>query len=301
MNTHQEQWRKIQTAWARGRIPQAILFVGPLHCGLAEFTVQVMQLFFCKMKQNEPCLTCVDCQMIKNFEHPDIEWIKPEKTGGVIKIDQIRGLQNSAFLTPQRSDYKLIIIEAAESMNIAASNALLKILEEPSKHTVFILLAQQLSNILPTVLSRCQMTRFSTSDELSCNNLLALGKYYTPESDRSVILKQSESILEGLIAIIELREHPCILATQWSQYELSAFLWFLYLIYSQLQYMHLFRVIYSGSEIKQLTRLSILLKPVQIFTQIDKINHILKKLSHNMNINHTLVLEDLLFTLVNNL
>ncbi|HAT1819903.1 TPA: DNA polymerase III subunit delta' [Legionella pneumophila] len=298
MITYEEQWQKMQMALAIGRIPQAMLFLGSLHGGLIEFTTQAIKLLLCKIKQNEPCLTCMDCQMIGRFEHPDVEWIKPERSGGIIKIDQIRGLQNTAFLTPQRTNHKLIIIESVESMNIAASNALLKILEEPAKHTIFILLAQQIGNIPPTVLSRCQMTQFSVFDELSYNNLLALGEYYTQESNSTMLLKHSESILEGLIAIIELREHPCALAAQWIQYELSAFLWFLYLVYSQIQYMHLFQVAYSGTLTKQLHKLSSLLNPVMIFAQIDKINTLLRKLSHNMNINHTLVLEDLLFSLV---
>ncbi|HEJ6624823.1 TPA: DNA polymerase III subunit delta' [Legionella pneumophila] len=298
MITYQEQWQKMQMALAIRRIPQAMLFSGSLHCGLIEFTNQVIKLLLCKIKQNEPCLTCMDCQMIERFEHPDVEWIKPERSGGIIKIDQIRGLQSTAFLTPQRTNHKLIIIESAESMNIAASNALLKILEEPAQHTIFILLAQQIGNIPPTVLSRCQITQFAVFDELPCNNLLALGEYYTQELNSTMVFKHSESILEGLIAIIERREHPCTLAAQWIQHELSAFLWFLYLIYSQLQYMHLFRVAYSGTLTKQLNKLSSLLNPVMIFAQVDKINTLLRKLSHNMNMNHTLVLEDLLFSLV---
>ncbi|HAZ7573112.1 DNA polymerase III subunit delta' [Legionella sp. PATHC032] len=298
MMTYQEQWQKMQMALAIGRIPQAMLFWGSLHCGLIEFTTQVIKLLLCKIKLKEPCLTCMDCQMIERFEHPDVEWIKPERSGGIIKIDQIRELQSAAFLTPQRANHKFIIIESAESMNIAASNALLKILEEPAKHTIFILLAQQIGNIPPTILSRCQMTQFAVFDELSCNNLFALGECYTRESNRTMVLKHSESILEGLIAIIELREHPCTLAARWIQYELSAFLWFLSLVYSQLQYMYLFQVAYSGTLTKQLNKLSSLLNPVMIFAQIDKTNALLRKLSHNMNINHTLVLEDLLFSLV---
>ena len=103
--------------------------------------------------------------MIERMEHPDVEWIKPEKNGGAIKIDQIRELQNTAYLTPQRARYRLIVIEAADRMNTASANALLKILEEPAQHTVFILIAQQLSTVLPTILSRCQIISFSSSDD----------------------------------------------------------------------------------------------------------------------------------------
>ncbi|KTD61474.1 hypothetical protein [Legionella shakespearei] len=295
---HIEQWKKIQTAATHQRIPQAMLFVGPLHCALADFAIRIMQLLHCKINSQEPCLACLDCTMVQNSEHPDVLWVKPEKAGSAIKIDQVRELQNSAFLTPQRAQHRIIVLEAADKMNTASANALLKILEEPADHTVFILIAQQLSTVLPTILSRCQILTFSSPDDARENNLLALGDKYPEESERSAIVKQSEVILEGLIALIEQREHPCILAAQWSQYELGTLLWFLYLVYSQLQYMHFTATASSGPAIKQLQRLLALSNPILIFSQIDKINTLLKKLSHNMNINHTLVLEDLLFSLI---
>ncbi len=298
MMNHQAQWNQIKSALHEQRVAQSMLFVGPLHCALPDFVTKIMQLFLCKQKSNEPCLKCNDCQMINRMEHPDAEWVKPEKSGGAIKIDQIRELQNSAYLTPQRANFKLIVIEAADRMNTASANALLKILEEPAKHTIFILIAQQLSTVLPTILSRCQIISFSSSADSYRNNLLKLGELYPPESDRFMITSQAEFILDGLITLLERREHPCILASQWSQFELSTMLWFLYLVYSQLQYMHFNALNTTGATTTQLVKLLSLLNPILIFMQIDKINTLLRKISHNMNVNHTLVLEDLLFSLV---
>lgn len=294
---HEAQWNQLQSALLNQRIPQSMLFVGPLHCGLSIFVTQVMQLFLCPKSQTEPCLHCLDCRMIEQMEHPDVNWIKPDKEGGAIKIDQIRELQHSAFLTPQRSTYRLIAIEAADRMNTASANALLKILEEPAQHTVFILMAQQLSTVLPTVLSRCQLVRFSSHNVSYTNNLLDLGEQYPQESDRALIVKQSEFILEGLIAVIEEKQHPCVLVTQWSSFEINTMLWFLYLVFAQLQNMHLTKLI-EGPANLQLVKLSSLLNPFLIFTQIDKINTLLRKISHNIHVNHTLALEDLLFSLL---
>ncbi|CEG56755.1 DNA polymerase III subunit delta' [Legionella fallonii] len=297
MINHPTQWQQIQSALNQKRIAQAMLFVGPLHCALSEFTINVMQLISCKEAINRPCYQCVECKMIHRMEHPDIQWIKPEKNGGVIKIDQIRELQSSAYLTPQRTNYKLIVIEAADRMNIAAANALLKILEEPTRHTLFILIAQQLGTMLPTILSRCQIITFSSSSDEYSNNLLMLGEQYPAESERALIINQSQSILDGLIAVIERREHPCVLASQWSQFELSALLWFLYLVYSQLQQMFFSISVTKGPAIHQLNQLASLLNPMVIFKQIDIINTLLRKISHNINVNHILALEDLLFAL----
>lgn len=329
MTNHQEQWIKMQSAFVNHRIPQSMLFVGPLHCALNDFAKKTMQLLLCKAgnnrpltklaaerevrgdterntpalvhedsRPNEPCMHCIDCQMVEQMKHPDVEWVKPEKNGGAIKVDQIRELQTSAYLTPQRSTYRLIVIEAADRMNTASANALLKILEEPATHTIFILLAQQLSTVLPTVLSRCQVVRFSPSKEFQVSNLLVLGEQYSEESDRSVIFNQADVILEGLIAVLERKQHPCTLAAQWTQFELGSFLWFLSLVYSQLQNMHVMKTDIAGPAVIHLNKLVSLLNPVLVFKQIDKINTLLRKISHNMNVNHTLVLEDLLFSLI---
>ncbi|CAM2898748.1 DNA polymerase III subunit delta' C-terminal domain-containing protein [Legionella worsleiensis] len=294
---HCEQWQKIQAAFAQQRMPQSLLLVGPLHCGLESFVKQIMSLVLCQSEHNKPCLSCSNCQMVARMEHPDVEWIKPEKNGGAIKIDQIRELHRSAYLTPQRADYRLIVIESADRMNTASANALLKILEEPAQHVVFILMAEQLSTILPTVLSRCQILTFSGIDDSDSTNLLSLGTYYAPDSDRAVVFRDADVILDGLIALLERKQHPCSLASAWTHYELGSFLWFLYLVYSQIQIMHIKKHSISEPASQQLNRLVPLVSPLLLFRQIDKINTLLKKISHNMNVNQTLALEDLLFSL----
>lgn len=298
MNNHEEQWSKLYSAFTSTRIPQAMLFVGPMHCALDLFAKKTMKLLLCKTATNQPCLTCLDCRMVEQMEHPDIQWVKPDKSGGAIKVDQIRELQHTAYLTPQRSNYRLIIIEAADRMNTASANALLKVLEEPAEHTVFILIAQQLSTVLPTVLSRCQITTFYSVDDTSSNNLLAIGEQYPSDSDRATLFNQAEIILDDLIAVITGKQHPCALVAQWAQFETGNLLWFLYLVYSQLQNMHVDIKGVTGPGASQLDQLRLLLSPVVIFMQIDKINTILRKISHNMNVNSTLVLEDLLVPLM---
>lgn len=297
MNTYSAQWEYLQSALKQGRFPHALLFVGAFDRSLQDFTKQFVQLIFCKASENKPCHTCIECQMTTGDQHPDVEWIRPEKSGGPIKIDQIRELQNHSYLTPQRAVHRLIIIESADRMNTASANALLKILEEPAEHTLFLLMAQQLSTVLPTVLSRCQVIRFASPSNLASTNLLSLGAQYAPESAQAVIISQAESILDGLIAVIEKTTHPCIMAAQWTKFELNTLLWFFYLVYSQVQMMWVHQAAITGPATEQLNKLASLLNPLMIFAQIDKINTLQRKLSHNMNVNHTLVLEDLLFDL----
>lgn len=297
MSVYQTQWKYLCCALEQGRIPHALLFVGALDGALIDFITQFTMLVFCKNRSITSCKTCVDCQMLAHNEHPDIEWIKPEKHGGAIKIDQIRGLQNYSYLTPQRASHRLIIIETADRMNTAAANALLKILEEPAPHTLFLLMAQQLSTVLPTVLSRCQVLHFSVPVDLAKVNFLMIGERYFQDSEQAMIMSQAESILDGLIAVIEKREHPCTVGGSWAQFELNTLLWFLYLVYAQVQMMWIYQSIIVGPAVSQLQKLALLLNPKAVFSQIDKINLIQRKLKHHINVNHTLVLEDLLFDL----
>ncbi|RUR12142.1 DNA polymerase III subunit delta' [Legionella sp. km772] len=297
-SNHPSQWRMIQNAFVNKRIPQAFLFVGPLHYCLADFALKITALLHCKaLEKTEPCGQCPDCLMTQCMEHPDLHWIKPEKTGSAIKIEQIRELQQGAFLTPQRSSHKIIVMESAERLNSASSNALLKILEEPAENTHFILIAEQLATLLPTILSRCQLVHFSSEKDNSISNLLELASYYPEHSERAVLAKQADSLIAELLSLLDKKQNPCILASQWSQYDLNNLLWFLYLVYSQVLYLNINTLAIDSPSYEGLMTLKVRLSPLVIFEQIAKINNILKKLSHNINMNQLLVLEDLLFSL----
>lgn len=294
---HPEQWNSILSMHVRDRLPPALMLIGPQHCSLPLFVWQTIKLFFCKnVHQSLPCTDCSDCIMVDEKEHPDVVWIKPEKNSAVIKIDQIRDLQYSAFLTPQRAAYKIIVIDGVEKMNNAASNALLKTLEEPSLHVHFILLAEQISSVMPTILSRCQMLHFFSLEEKK-DNLLQLGLLYPEQSERRLFIEQADLRINELISLIEKKQHPCILAAQWSQYELQNTLWFLSLLYSQISYLYNVDIPLHSIAYQSLYDLKALLHPTKVFEQLDKINNILSKLSHNMHVNHLLTLETLFFLL----
>lgn len=295
MNTYQQQWNIIEKAWKVQRLAHALLFVGPLHCDLGAFTQKVAQLLLCSKQNNQADCMCNDCLMLVNNQHPDLQWIKAENTFGSIKIDQIRELQINAYLTPQRAKCRLVVLEGADRMNTASANALLKILEEPAAHSVFILLAQQLGTVLPTILSRCQLIRFASATNVTEENLLQLGAYYPPDSERAAIIQQAEGLLDTLIALIQGKEHPCAVAAQWAKFEFNTLFWFLYLVFAQCNYLQFTKSKPSGIAAAQLQQLAASLDPVLIFSQLDAINGILKKLSQNINSNQTLVLEHFLF------
>lgn len=105
------------------------------------------------------CGCCRSCSKIKSGNHPDIILIEP--TGSFIRINQIRNLCNTLAMKPYEARLRVVIINDAQAMNPAAGNALLKMLEEPPDRTVLILTAVHTSDLLPTIVSRCQHIRFS--------------------------------------------------------------------------------------------------------------------------------------------
>lgn len=115
-----------------------------------------------------PCGKCRSCMKISSGNHPDVIWIRP--SGAMIKVDQIRTLCGKLTLKPYEANVRFAIISDAHKLNPEAGNTLLKTLEEPPAHTVFILTALQTSDLLPTIVSRCRPIRFNP---LSVDSLTA--------------------------------------------------------------------------------------------------------------------------------
>ena len=107
----------------------------------------------------EPCGVCRSCRKIAAHNHPDIIQVQPR--GPFIKIEQIRTLLQTLSMKPYEAKTRVVIISAAHCMNAAASNALLKILEEPPDRSILVLITNHKSDLLPTIASRCQPVQFN--------------------------------------------------------------------------------------------------------------------------------------------
>ncbi len=125
--------------------------------------------FLCEKKIGFGCGECENCRLVNNtienlYEnkdlnpHPDIKVIFPEN-GKEIKINQIR--EATDFLKLKSKNGKVLIVDEAEKMNLEASNAILKTLEEPPENTMIILVTTSHNKLLPTIVSRCKKVRFS--------------------------------------------------------------------------------------------------------------------------------------------
>ncbi len=138
--------------------------------------------FLCERKVGFGCGECTSCRLVNNTirniyyrenlnSHPDIKVISPEN-GKEIKIDQIREAIN--FLKLKSKGGKVLIIDNSERMNIEASNALLKTLEEPPEKTMIILVTSNQNKLIPTIVSRCKKVRFSPLSKEEVEVILSL-------------------------------------------------------------------------------------------------------------------------------
>lgn len=127
----------------------------------------------CQFPEQAPCGHCENCRKLREGIHPDLGYVSREVENGKQKksilIRQIRALIADAYVMPNEADKKVYIIEDADTMNLSAQNAILKLLEEPPAFDSFILIATNPMLLLPTVRSRCVLVRAETAteDELS--------------------------------------------------------------------------------------------------------------------------------------
>ncbi|MBW2563963.1 MAG: DNA polymerase III subunit delta', partial [Deltaproteobacteria bacterium] len=139
-----------------------------------------------------PCGCCRSCRKIESGNHPDIIRIKP--SGTFIKIDQIRGFCDTLAMKPYEARVRVVIISDAHSMNPSASNALLKMLEEPPDSSILILTALQISDLLPTIVSRCQHIRFNPVSVKSIETRLIENKGLAPDKAAIIAAMANGSI-----------------------------------------------------------------------------------------------------------
>ena len=141
------------------RLPSAWLFSGPPSVGKRLTALLIAQALNCKTHQGlDACGTCDPCRQIEVGNFADVELIEP--SGQNIRMEQIQEALRWMQYRPERSHYRVLILDEADRMNRESANAFLKTLEEPPPQTTIILLTTSPMLLLETILSRCQQVRF---------------------------------------------------------------------------------------------------------------------------------------------
>jgi DNA polymerase-3 subunit delta' len=199
-------------ALARGTVASSYLFYGPRGVGKLALAVELAKAVNCQKAEPQPCNHCSACRRIGELNYPDVSLIfptpkkiKPEehqemlrqraanlyhtprlKDSASISIETIRKIQTEASYKSYEGKMKVFILADADKLTLSAANAMLKILEEPPPHVLFILTTVQPSKLPVTVLSRCQQIRFSRLSEAEVGHALEKTQQVDPDRKRLV-------------------------------------------------------------------------------------------------------------------
>ena len=187
---HRSTIASLQTAAARQRLAHAYLFHGEEAIGKRTTAAWFAQALLCEGSPSETdldsCGVCRSCHQVEGRTHPDYFLIEPdhELATPQIKIEQIREIEQQMIYRPLVGERKICIIDDADRMTIGAANALLKTLEEPPDHSLFVLVTSRPASLPATIRSRCQALRFATSARTDVEAALILKREMRPEDAR---------------------------------------------------------------------------------------------------------------------
>ena len=200
--------RTLKNALATGKIAHAYLFAGPRGTGKTTMAKLFAKALNCEEGIGHQCNECKNCVAVTEGNHPDVLELDAASNNGV---DEIRDLIDKVKYGTILGRYKVYIIDEVHMLSAGAFNALLKTLEEPPEHVIFILATTEPHKILPTILSRCQRYDFNKVSEVDIKEriktiLLNEGVEYVEDAVDLIVsladggMRDALSILEKVLA-----------------------------------------------------------------------------------------------------
>ncbi|MCX7858116.1 MAG: AAA family ATPase [Deltaproteobacteria bacterium] len=307
---HEKEIRMIMEYFHTGRLPHALLFVGPPGIGKKTIAIKLARYLLCRKKIGND--NCLSCKKIEKGAHPDFLMIGGG--GEALGIETIRWVCQETQRSPYLESRRVVIIDEAHLLTLEAANALLKTLEEPKEYNLFILVTSEEGEIPLTVRSRCVKIPFSPIKlELIKNYLIE--KHGLDENKAEVVSNLSFGSLnvalfwankENFLMRKKLAE--CLLGTKRSAVEITFFSekisrneseMYLYFLICLFRDMFVYSVTKEMSRVYNKDLLNILRQRVMEPTLIrEKIELIIKTLSLlKYNVNRWTLFENLLISL----
>lgn len=214
---HSDAEHQILDAWNSGRMHHAWLITGPRGIGKATLGYRVARFVLSQgdgpagffgppetlaVPEQSPVFRQIAQGAHGDFRVVERQWDEKKKRfRGEIVVDSVRGV--GEFLAMTAGGWKVVLIDAADEMNRNAANAVLKVLEEPSKRSLLLLLAHNPARLLPTIRSRCRHLALRPPSEADALTLLARARPDLPRDDAEALLRLSEGSIGRALELAE--------------------------------------------------------------------------------------------------
>lgn len=181
--------------WQNGNMPHSLLFCGPRGVGKASFAFRLARFVLAGGNESGGLFggaTTLDMpadapvfRRMMGGSHGDFLYITPDAKGATptIKVDAVREISTFLAHTPSESQWRVVIIDAADDMNPNAANALLKVLEEPPSYCIILLISHRPGLLLPTIRSRCRVVEFASLSEAQFSDIVQQAVETLTEAD----------------------------------------------------------------------------------------------------------------------
>jgi DNA polymerase-3 subunit delta' len=216
---HERPISLLKAALRQGRLAHALLFHGEAGIGKSLAALKLAQTLNCEqaaaISDHDCCGCCRACLQIAARTHPDYFVIEPDRELAVpqIKIEQIREIEQQFIYRPLMGERKICLIDDADRLTIGAANALLKTLEEPPGHGLFILISSRPQALPITIRSRCQSLRFTLAAQTQVEAAVILKRELPPAEARFLALVAEGRIGEALTldtATLRTQQRECL-------------------------------------------------------------------------------------------
>lgn len=186
-----------------GRLPHALLIEGREGAGKTHFARLAAAAALC-LGEPKPCGTCKACAKVLADIHPDVELYTGSGASRSFHIEAVREIRAGAHILPTEGEKRIYILKNAQNMTVQAQNALLKLIEEPPAHTMFILTAPSRHALLPTIVSRVAVISLQPITAQECLAAIQKLRPGLPMADYTAAAEEAQGSIGTALSYLDM-------------------------------------------------------------------------------------------------